>query len=135
MATTAFAMADPYCRPVPAQAIVRKREEAANAIVKAMSLTPFDEGEKRKRDDYVTQVKIGLMTLASLSDPIVGRRPPVRGKPKVSTEDYGHARGVYARVRGEGRRLFGKAGDHIAEIFVAAVTGVFLSADDRRTHS
>jgi hypothetical protein len=127
MHTTAFAVADQDCRPVPAKAIVEKREELERARLQASALpsTPVSEA-------YLGLVDQFLAIQAPLSDPIVERRPPTRKGIDGSARDYAHARGVCARVQEEGRRIFGKAGDRVTDVFVSAATGVFFSRDDRR---
>jgi hypothetical protein len=128
MHTTAYAMADPFCRPVSAKEIIEKREEFERAQSQAAAVPLAISGAYR--------FGVGLFQTiqAPLTDPIVERRPPTRKKPDVSLEDYEHARAVRARVMGEGRRLFGKVGDRVTDVFVTAATGVLFSKDDQRVH-
>jgi hypothetical protein len=135
MSMTASVMADQYCRPVFAKAIVEKREELEKKRAYALSLTPYDNYNECLRGDYVAQIDALLAVQAPLSDPIVERRSPTRKELDGGVKDYAHTRGVCARVQELGRHIFGKAGDRVTDAFVTAVTGVLFSPDDRKVHS
>jgi hypothetical protein len=125
--------ADPTCRPVPIKMLVRKREEIESAQKMVAFLHPSPA-----KDAYSRELNIRLRALAPPADPIVERRRPTTKKSstgvKISSNDdrYAHARAMRARLQGETRRIFGKAGDHVADVFVETVTGIPCSRDDRR---
>jgi hypothetical protein len=77
MHTTAFAMADRDCRPVPAKAIVEKREELERARLQASALPSTSVNEA-----YLGWVDQFLAIQAPLSDPIVERRPADAKRPR-----------------------------------------------------
>jgi hypothetical protein len=101
-------------------------------------LAPFAERDAAERDSYLSGLDALASILAPLNDPIVERRrPPVvakrlKGAELSSDEALLHARGVLVRVRGEGRRIFGKVGDRVADAFVEAAAGIPFSRDDAR---
>jgi hypothetical protein len=136
MFKTASAMADPICaQPVLTKDVIAKREELEKNVTRALSLEPYDESAERERDEYVAKHRLLLAIQASLNgDPIVEQRRPTRRKPDVSVADEDRARAVRARIRELARRIFGKAGDRVADVFVTAATGVEFSRDDWRVH-
>jgi hypothetical protein len=131
---TAFAMADRHCQPLSAKEITAKREELERKRDQALSLTPYDQHENRKRDLYVERINFALaFLLTPLNHPIVERRSRTRKEINgAAAADYDHARAVRASVQQLTRRIFGKAGDRVADVFVYAVTGISFSRDDGR---
>jgi hypothetical protein len=94
----ASAHADPHCRLVSAKKITEKREELEGNRDYALSLTPYDEHETRKRDKYVAKMNVALaFLLTPVNHPIVKHRSqkPPEG---VAAEKYDHARAVLATV-------------------------------------
>jgi hypothetical protein len=133
MYRTATAMADPACaRPVLTKEICEKQAELNRNIAYALSLEPDGEDEERKRDEYVAAHKLLLAIQAPIDDPIVERRRPVHIKTDVSLGDEDRARAVCVRIRDLARRIFGNAGDKVADAFVNAATGAIFSRHDRR---
>jgi hypothetical protein len=145
MHTTASVVADLRCQPVSAKAVHEKREELEKRRDYALSLTPDDDRNilrvdygrnKRLRDDYVSWINSYLATLVSLDDPLVEQRPPTRAKElEEGAADPAHARAVWARVQEEARRMFGRTGDRVTDVFVSAGTNVPFSRNDRRKRS
>jgi hypothetical protein len=86
------------------------------------------------REAYLHRLDLLEANQASLNDPIVERRPLTRKKYKDSDANYDHARAVWARVQAEARNIFGEAADHVADVFVYAVSGIEFGPDDRRMH-
>jgi hypothetical protein len=130
MHVTAYAMADPTCERISAKTIIEAKEERARMRAHVMAMPPTFAGQA-----YLTVLDYFGEIHAPLNDPIVERRSPTRKSPGVAgvaATKYGHARGVLARVLPEARLLFGKAGDRVADLFVAAVTEIEFSRDDRR---
>jgi hypothetical protein len=138
MHAAASVFADRTARMVPAREIVKKREEIERERAKAKALAPFAERDAAERETYLSGLDALASILAPFDDPIVERRrPPVvakqrKGAELPSDEALLHARCVLARVRGEGRRIFGKVGDRVADAFVEAATGIPFSRDDAR---
>jgi hypothetical protein len=134
MSTTAQVWADAYCQPVSAVAIVEKHEEVERA--RSEGLTALSDVAPEDRDRlgfYLSLLDAGERRLAPLNDPIVERRPPTRkdldGRPDA---EYAHARAALARVRPAAREMFGKAGDHVARVFVSAASRIDFTPDDQR---
>jgi hypothetical protein len=145
MHTTASVMADPRCQLVSAKAVLKTREELERARDYALSRTPYDESacvlslmrpdrNKRLRDDYVSWINSYLAIHVPLDDPLVKRRLPTPTDLGNSAADADHARAVWARVREEARVIFGKAGDHVTDVFVTAAAdgGILFTRDARR---
>jgi hypothetical protein len=132
MYSVASAVSDPNCRAmVPAKKNVETGERIEENLLLANSSTPPGE-EQPWLNNYVFQHLIALGMLAPPDDPIVEYRRPVRRPEGVSEADYNRARAVRARVRLEGRRIFGKAGDRVVDALIYAATGVPLSKDHRK---
>jgi hypothetical protein len=120
-------MADWRVQLVPAKAALETREKLQWARDRALSLTPHEEPSvlsvgygrnKLLRDEYVSWVNSYLAILAPPDDLLFKRNLP---KPKTRAEaEHNHARAVWARVRDEARGMFGKAGDHVTDVFVTA---------------
>jgi hypothetical protein len=105
-------------------------------VAHALSLEPDGEGEEEKCDRYVTAHKQLLSVQVPFDDPTVERRRRLERsalrKSIVSVEDYDRARAVRAYIQGPARRIFGEAGDRVADVFATAATGIMFSRDDRR---
>jgi hypothetical protein len=134
MHATASIMADQKVLPVSAKEAQEKREDLERALAHALSLAPYDVHNERLRDDYVAWINSYLAIQVALDDPLVERRLPTRKKPGVSDAAHAHARAGWARLQDEARRICGSTGRHVADVFMATVTGIVLSRDDRRVH-
>ncbi len=147
----AKAMADPYLQMVPAKEIVKKREEWDSAEAKAIAVNEkrgkleaqmrtavlYTERKKfqaqtaalppaRLVEDYLSGLALFRAIQAPLNDPIVKHGASTPKTLDVSAKDYDRAQAMRARAQGEGRYIFGRAGDRVTEVFVYAATGVGL---------
>jgi hypothetical protein len=134
MHATALLCADPICRVVLAKDITETREEIENERSKAMAMPPSSE-----RDRLIFECDARLRVQAQLDDPIVARREPTAVAKRRSTnrpindDDFSHFLAVREHLRLLAREIWGEAGNHVADVFIKAVTDVRFSRDDRRT--
>jgi hypothetical protein len=134
MHATALLYADPICRMVLAGDVVRTREQIENVRPEAMAMPPSPERNRR-----ILECDGRLAILPQPDDPTVVRRKPtavakhrLTNRP-VSDDDYSHYLAARESLRLLAREIFGEAGDHVADVFIRAVTDVRFSRDDRRT--
>jgi hypothetical protein len=133
---TAFAVADLALRMLQAKEIVETREKYEDLQAKAAALRPAVVIEDRgKLDAYLGALNVFLRFQVPLDHPMVERRTPSPHKKEfageaLTAELYSHARAARELVRGEARRIFGKAGDRVTDVFMWAATGVSFSGDD-----
>jgi hypothetical protein len=135
MSTTAQLMTDGHCQPMPMVEIVKKHEEIDDALSKAAKLIPHVvEEDVGKLAAYIYMLERGKRELLPINDPLVKRRPPVlKDCDDRAAAEYAHAYAMRARLQPEARRIFGKAGDEVAKVFVEAATGIVFSKGHRLT--
>jgi hypothetical protein len=139
MRITAFTVADPTLRMLQAKKIVETREKYESLRAEAAALRPIAVIEDLdKLDAYSGALNAFLELQVPLDHPMVERRTPSPRKKDFAgralpEEWYSHARAARELVRSEARKIFGKAGDRVTDVFMWAATGVSFSRDDGKT--
>jgi hypothetical protein len=138
MRVVALTVADSTRRMLSAREIIETREKHEDLRAKVTALRPTVIIEDLdKLDAYLGALNTFLDLQAPLDHPIVERRPPPAGEKefvgrKLTEEWYSHARAARELMRGEARRIFGRTGDRITDVFMWAATGVSFSSNDGR---